>query len=87
MLVLTRKLRESITIGDVIRITVVDIRGRQVKLAIEAPREIAVHRTEIFERIQRENGTATDAGEGPPEGHQHGGGRGGSRHAPNRRMP
>lgn len=56
MLVLTRKLRESITIADYIRVTVVDIRGRQVKLAIEAPRDVAVHRTEIYERIRRENG-------------------------------
>jgi carbon storage regulator len=56
MLVLTRKLRESITIGDVIRITVVEIRGRQVKLAIEAPREVVVHRTEVLERIYRESG-------------------------------
>lgn len=87
MLVLTRKLRESITIGDVIRITVVDIRGRQVKLAIEAPREIAVHRTEIFERIQRENGTTNDTHEGPQEGHPHGEGRSGPRPAPNRRVP
>lgn len=53
MLVLTRKLRESITIGDAIRITVVDIRGRQVKLAIDAPREVIVHRAEIFDCIMR----------------------------------
>ena len=79
MLVLTRKLRESITIGDSIRITVVDIRGRQVKLAIEAPREIAVHRTEIFERIQRENGGETTGHISPPGSH----GRGG-RHLPER---
>ena len=46
MLVLTRKLRESIIIGDDIRITVVDIRGKQVKVAIEAPREVSVHRFE-----------------------------------------
>ncbi len=82
MLVLTRKLRESITIGDSIRITIVDIRGRQVKLAIEAPREIAVHRTEIFERIQRENGVEQDPGRDFPA---HGSGRGEGR-APGRRM-
>ncbi len=56
MLVLTRKLRESIIIGDDIRITVVDIRGKQVKVAIEAPRDVSVHRAEVFERIQHENG-------------------------------
>lgn len=55
MLVLTRKLRESIIISDDIRITIVDIRGKQVKLAIEAPREVSVHRAEVFDRIQHEN--------------------------------
>lgn len=53
MLVLTRKLRESITIGKDVRITVVDIRGRQVKLAIDAPRGIIVHRAEVADSIAR----------------------------------
>ena len=55
MLVLTRKINESIMIGDNVEIIVVDIRHGQVKLGIKAPRSIAVHRSEIYEEIQREN--------------------------------
>lgn len=55
MLVLTRKRDESIMIGDEIKITVVDVRGDQVKLGIEAPRHIPVHREEIYREIQEEN--------------------------------
>lgn len=59
MLVLTRKLGESIRIGDNIIVKIVDLDGRHVKLGIEAPRSIAVNREEIFERIQRENKAAS----------------------------
>ncbi|MBN2426111.1 MAG: carbon storage regulator CsrA [Calditrichaceae bacterium] len=52
MLVLTRRLGESITIGDEIRVIVVDIDGNQVKLGIEAPREIEIYREELFEKIK-----------------------------------
>ena len=69
MLVLTRKLRESIIIGDDIRITVVDIRGKQVKVAIEAPREVSVHRAEVFDRIQHENGNGLPNAAGTGNGH------------------
>jgi carbon storage regulator len=55
MLVLTRKSDEKITIGDDIVVSVLEIKGAQVKLGIEAPRGIAVHRSEIYERIQDEN--------------------------------
>lgn len=55
MLVLTRKRDESIIIGDDIRIVVVDVRGDQVKLGIEAPRNISVHREEVYREIQEEN--------------------------------
>lgn len=55
MLILTRKLGESITIGDEIKVTVVDCQGKQVKLGIIAPKYIKVHREEIFEKIQEEN--------------------------------
>lgn len=56
MLLLQRRIGESIYIGDDIKITVLDATGRQVRLGIQAPRDIAVHREEIYHRIQRENG-------------------------------
>jgi len=55
MLVLTRKSQESITIGGDIHITVLKIDKEQVRLGIEAPPRISVHRHEVFEEIQREN--------------------------------
>ncbi len=55
MLILTRKLGESITIGDSIRVSVLGIRGRQVRLGIEAPSDVVVHREEIYVKIQEEN--------------------------------
>jgi len=55
MLVLTRKLGENIRIGDAVKITVLEVRSGQVKLGIEAPPEVKVHREEIYARIQEEN--------------------------------
>ncbi|MEE9441132.1 MAG: carbon storage regulator CsrA [candidate division Zixibacteria bacterium] len=55
MLILTRKLGESITIGDDIKVTVLGIYGRQVRIGIEAPLRIVVHREEIYVKIQNEN--------------------------------
>ncbi len=55
MLVLSRQRDESIIIGDNIVITIVDVRGDKVRLGIQAPKEISVHRREVYEAIQREN--------------------------------
>jgi carbon storage regulator len=55
MLILTRKLGESITIGDDIKITLLDIKGKYIRIGIEAPRDIAVHRQEIYQLIQEQN--------------------------------
>ena len=55
MLVLSRTCDESIIIGDNIVVTVVDVRGDKVRLGIQAPTEIPVHRREVYEAIQREN--------------------------------
>lgn len=67
MLVLSRQRDESIIIGDNIVITVVDIRGDKVRLGINAPTEIPVHRQEVYEAIQRENQRAN--GMDPAENH------------------
>lgn len=56
MLVLSRHRDEQIIIGDDIKITVVDIRGDKVRLGIDAPKEVSVHRSEIYDAIQRQKG-------------------------------
>ncbi|MFY4775076.1 carbon storage regulator CsrA [Metabacillus sp. RGM 3146] len=58
MLVLTRKLNESIQIGDNIEIKIVAIQGDQIKLGIEAPKHVEIHRKEIYLSIQEENNQA-----------------------------
>lgn len=62
MLVLTRKLGESIMIGDGIEVTVVGIEGDQIKLGIDAPKDIKIYRNEIFQAIQEENRQALQFG-------------------------
>jgi len=64
MLILTRKLGESVTIGDDIKITILGVRGRQVRLGIIAPQKVTIHREEIYFRIQEENKRAILS---PPE--------------------
>ena len=54
MLVLSRQRDQTIVIGDSIRITIVDVRGDKVRIGIDAPRDVAVHREEVYDAIQRE---------------------------------
>lgn len=61
MLILTRRVGEAVMIGDNVCITVLDIKGSQVRLGVKAPKDVAVHREEIFERIKRGEGPEIDA--------------------------
>ena len=62
MLILTRKLGESIRIGDNIKITVSDIKGKQIRIGIDAPRDVTVHREEVYQMIKEQNILAAEAG-------------------------
>ncbi len=56
MLILTRKVNETLMVGDDVSVTVLGIKGGQIRIGINAPRDIAVHRQEIYEKIKREGG-------------------------------
>ncbi|AIF68056.1 carbon storage regulator CsrA [Terribacillus saccharophilus] len=60
MLVLTRKVGESVKIGDDIELKVLSIDGEQIKIGIDAPKEIAIHRKEVYLAIEQENSAAAD---------------------------
>lgn len=67
MLILTRRLGETLTIGDNVTVTVLDVRGTQVRLGIDAPPEVPVHREEIYQKIQREKAAGTYVSRTPSE--------------------
>jgi carbon storage regulator len=70
MLVLSRQKDESIMIGDNVEITIVDVRGDKVRLGITAPKEIPVHRMEVYQAIQREKNAVTQPEPQPEKEHQ-----------------
>ncbi|MEN9727087.1 MAG: carbon storage regulator [Pseudomonadota bacterium] len=55
MLILTRRVGESLMIGDEVNVTVLGIKGNQVRIGVNAPKDVSVHREEIYQRIQQEN--------------------------------
>lgn len=68
MLILTRRVGEAVMIGDDVNITVLGVKGNQVRLGFNAPRSVAVHREEIYKRIKREQAGGGDPHEhSPPE--------------------
>jgi carbon storage regulator len=64
MLILARKLNESIMIGDKVEISIIDIKGDQVKLGIQAPKNVKVYRREVYQAIQAENRAAAQSNPG-----------------------
>ena len=60
MLILTRRVGESLRIGDEVSVTVLGIKGSQVRIGVNAPKSISVHREEVYERINEENSENTD---------------------------
>lgn len=65
MLILTRRVGETLMVGDDVTVTVLGVKGNQVRIGVNAPKEVAVHREEIYQRIQREK-----TGPGDHDDHQ-----------------
>ena len=77
MLILTRRINETLNIGDDVQVTVLGIKGNQVRIGINAPRDVPVHREEIYQRIKREErmnaagGDQVDDGDDYSSDHDH----------------
>jgi len=72
MLILTRRVGETVVIGNDIDVTVLGVKGNQVRLGVKAPREVSVHREEIYKRIKEEGGETRKGGNGHGRnGHGH----------------
>jgi carbon storage regulator len=82
MLILTRRVGETVMIGNDVTVTILGVKGNQVRVGVNAPRDVAVHREEIFERIKREEqdggGAATTASARPAAPRSNGNGYAGN---------
>jgi carbon storage regulator len=65
MLILTRRVGETLIVGDDVTITVLGVKGNQVRIGVNAPKDVSVHREEIYQRIQREKSGHTEGGDQP----------------------
>ncbi|MFC7300424.1 carbon storage regulator CsrA [Cognatiluteimonas weifangensis] len=74
MLILTRRVGETLMIGDSVTVTVLGVKGNQVRIGITAPKDVAVHREEIYQRIQRGDEGGAASGATPESGKQSGSG-------------
>ena len=64
MLILTRRVGETLMIGDDVSVTVLGVKGNQVRIGVNAPKDVSVHREEIYERIQHEHEVGEEVAEG-----------------------
>ncbi len=71
MLILTRRVGETVMIGNDVTVTVLGVKGNQVRVGVNAPRDVAVHREEIFERIKREHEEGASSPRPEKNGHAH----------------
>ncbi len=71
MLILTRRVGETLMVGDEVTVTVLGVKGNQVRIGVNAPKDVSVHREEIYLRIQREKGGGGSGGQHQQQQHHH----------------